>query len=449
MIKSIAHHRSLSVLIMLVLLAAFIPVQTAQAAVVPTFSIVSFVSDTSVTIQTSNFPADQIFTVRMGAYGTLAIGGVEVATTNSGAGGAFQATYNIPDSLKGLDRIAIRMDSPAGYYAYNWFQNKGAATGGPVVSGYAGIPTFSIVNVVTDDKVKVRTNNFPANKEFTVKMGAYGTLAIGGVTVATTNSGAGGAFEAEYSIPDSLKGSAKIAVRMDSPEGYYAYNWFVNTSSTGGTGGPVSGYTGIPTFSIKSVDKDNTVTITTSNFPSGADFTVRMGAYGTAGVGGTVVATTNSGSGGAFEATYSIPDSLKGSAKIALRMESSAGYYAYNWFWNNTSATSGGTGGPVDSGTAYTGIPTFTISSVVRDGSVTVLTNNLPANVDFTVRMGAYGTAGIGGIEVATFNSGSGGSMSLTYNVPDALKGSAKIAIRMESTAGFFAYNWFWNTTTS
>ena len=37
---------------------------------------------------------------------------------------------------------------------------------------------------------------------------------------------------------------------------------------------------------------------------------------------------------------------------------------------------------------AYTGIPTFSIQSVVADGSVTVLTNNFPPNQTFTVRMG-------------------------------------------------------------
>ncbi len=34
------------------------------------------------------------------------------------------AVYTIPASLHGLDRIAIRMDSPEGYYSYNWFWNN-------------------------------------------------------------------------------------------------------------------------------------------------------------------------------------------------------------------------------------------------------------------------------------------------------------------------------------
>jgi hypothetical protein len=325
------------------------------------------VKDVSVTIQTNNLPPNQTFTVRMGPIGTKAIGGTVVGTTDSGAGGTLKLTYNIPASLKGSAQIAIRMDSPAGYFAYNWFDNVtfGATTGTvsptktpgtatptktpaagtptktPVGTTYSGIPTFSIVSVVTDTSVTIKTNNFPANKTFVVRMGAFGTRAIGGIEVGTTESGSGGAFEKTYNIPASLKGSAKIAIRMDSTTGgYFAYNWFYNSSTavTTGTPGPtkIPGYSGYPTFSISAVVKDTSVTIKAKNVPPNQTFTVRMGAYGTRAVGGTVVGTKESGAGGEFEATYTIPAGLKGAEKIAIRMDSPAGYFAFNWFWNDT-----------------------------------------------------------------------------------------------------------------
>ncbi len=91
-----------------------------------------------------------------------------------------------------------------------------------------------------------------------------------------------------------------------------------------------------PTFGIKSVVKDQTVTIRTAGFPANTTFTVRMGKMGTQGIGGTVVTTTSSGAGGVFEATYSIPAALRGEKQIAIRLESANGYYSYNWFWNTT-----------------------------------------------------------------------------------------------------------------
>lgn len=433
-----------ALLIAVVLFAAMVPVAPVQAATVPTFSIISINPGVSITVQTANFPSGQNFTVRMGPYGTLAIGGVAVGTIDS-PGGAFQATFAIPDTLKSLDRIAIRMDSSGGYYAYNWFWNNSSGTGGTPAPVVTTVPTFKIKDVVLDSKVTIVTSNFPANVEFKVRMGAYGTLAIGGTEVATLNSGSGGSFEATFDIPAGLKGSQRIAIRLDSGPGYFAYNWFWNNTSSGGTGG-IPGYTGIPTFSIKSVEKDSKVTIVTNNFPKELDFRVRMGAYGTQGVGGTEIATLNSGSGGSFEATFDIPEGLKGSQRIAIRLENTAtGYYAYNWFWNNTAntgtSTDGGTGGIP----GYSGIPTFNITGVTRDSSVTVQTYNLPPNQEFTVRMGPYGTLGVGGVVVTTFNSGAGGAQSLTFSVPDGLKGSDRIAVRMDCPAGFFAFNWFWN----
>lgn len=100
------------------------PTVTAAPFVIPTFGIARVVRDTSVTIQTANFPARQTFTARMGAYGTRAIGGAVVGTVDSGNGGSFSATFNIPANLKGAQKIAIRLESASGYFAYNWFWNS-------------------------------------------------------------------------------------------------------------------------------------------------------------------------------------------------------------------------------------------------------------------------------------------------------------------------------------
>lgn len=315
------------------------------------------------------------------------------------------------------------------------------------------IPTFSIVSVVADTSVTIKTYNFPADQTFTVKMGAYGTLGIGGIEVAKTDSGTGGTFVATYNIPAALKGSAKIAIRLDSTSsGYYSYNWFQNIAATT----PPTGYTGYPYFFIESVVQDKSVTIKAYNFPADESFTVKMGLYGTRGIGGTKVVEIDSGEGGSFTATYTIPDGLKGLYQIAIRLESTTSlYYAYNWFYNNTAPAPTSTPEPTPTPvptttpvTSYSGIPTFSIVSVVKDTSVTVKTNNFPAEDSFKVRMGAYGTRGVGGTVVATTDSDEGGTFTVTYKIPAELEGSSRIAIRLESpTTGYYAYNWFYNNT--
>ena len=96
---------------------------TPVSEVIPTISIVAVVQDNKVTIQTHDYPANTDFDVRMGEIGTLGINGVLIGTINSGKGGSFTSTFDIPQKLYGHDKIAIRLESKAGYYSYNWFLN--------------------------------------------------------------------------------------------------------------------------------------------------------------------------------------------------------------------------------------------------------------------------------------------------------------------------------------
>lgn len=384
-------------LVLVMLLAGYTP---GAASGTPFTTIVSVNKDVSVTISGINFPADQTFTVRMGAFGTLGVGGTVVGTKEPSSSTSFTATYNIPASLVGASKIAIRFDSPQGYYAYDFFVNNptaATATTGPTAtagptktpgptntpgpsptpkptSSYKGpIPTISITGVQQGVNVSIVTKDYPANQTFTVRIGEYGTLGIGGTVVGTLNSGAGGVITQSFTIPTALASREKLSIRLDSNLGYYSYDWFNNNASFGttaatatvtGTAGPtatpaatatpggptatpsatptvgptssvpVAGYVGIPTFSIASVVKDQSVTISGVNFPPGQTFTVRMGAFGTMGIGGTTIATFNSGAGGSFSATYPIPAALADNMQIAIRLETGY-YYAYNWFWNN------------------------------------------------------------------------------------------------------------------
>lgn len=325
------------------------------------------------------------------------------------------------------------------------------------------IPTFVVVSVVPDVKVTIRTANFPANKDFIVTMGKNHTLGVGGVVVATTNSGAGGSFQATYDIPLSLKGQAIIAIRLQAKTGkYYAYNWFANSSTPQSTIGipiPTSSistpsgthisqtpgiiaqtprapiYRGYPYFGITGVVRDTKVTISGANFPLNKDFKVLMGPYGYYGLGGAQVASINTGSSSVFNATYDIPSTVKGLERIAIRMDSTDGiYYAYNWFFNRSTA-----------GVAVITNISFSIQSIVSDSSVTILAQNFPTNADYDVLMGLYGTQGINGISVGTAKSTTGGSFSATFNIPPGLKGQQQIAIRLVGKDGSFAYNWFYN----
>jgi hypothetical protein len=216
------------------------------------------------------------------------------------------------------------------------------------VSGYTGFPTFSIESVVVDKSVTIKTNNLPPNDTFTVTMGKIGSLGVGGTVVKNTDSGTGGSQTLTYDIPSTLVGQSLVAIRLQSPTtGYYAYNWFFNdttasapapqpTPTPSATPSP-SGYSGFPTITITAVKQGQTVTVSGINFPPADTFTVLMGAIGSRGIGGKDAGTTNTGRGGSFTETFTIPSSLAGADQIAIRLQSpTSGYFAFNWFWNAT-----------------------------------------------------------------------------------------------------------------
>jgi hypothetical protein len=230
----------------------------------------------------------------------------------------------------------------------------------------------------------------------------------------------------------------------------------------------VSAATKIPTFSIKEVVKDVSVSVETKDFPANTDFIVMMGEYNTKGVKGIQVATFNSGAGGAFAATFNIPEALKGRAIISIRMEGTGGWYSYNWFHNDPNGTwpvvtpaptstpaptttpaPTETPAPTTPPKPVVKYPSFTITAVKANETVSIKGINFPANTDFVVKMGKMWTMGIGGTEAAKFNSGEGGTFEATFPIPAGLKDMIRISIRMDGTGGWYAYNWFWNNTTN
>lgn len=327
----------------------------------------------------------------------------------------------------------------------------------PVTSN--SLPWFDILDVYPGHWVVLRCYNFYSGIDFQFLMGKHGTEGVDGIYVDNANDRTAEVFEITLEIPYSLRNENRIDIRAVSSEGYYYYDSFFNVGayssavSTGGTDTAYAYTAYIPTFDITAVTADTSVAILTHNFPAGQTFTVRMGPYGSYGIGGTIVGTTDSGAGGSFAAVYTIPDVLKGSSMIAIRMDSPQGYYSFNYFYNNT-ATVTAAAQPAATPTAvpivpatYTGFPYFYVSKVVKDVSVTIDGHNFPPGRSYKVMMGAYNTYGIGGIVVGLTDSDGGGNLVATYNIPAALAGSDLIAIRMESMGGDYAYNWFYNNT--
>jgi hypothetical protein len=220
------------------MVASITPVQAA----VPDTSIVAVVKNESVTIQTTNFPANHTFHVLMGYNGTQGINGYLVSKVSTGDGGSFLAKFYIPSQLSGEDVIAIRFESvtEAKYFTYNWFYNDTAT--GPSDITYPddssgqnynilppGFPTFDIVSSVKGSSVTVETRYFPAHERFAVFMQDGDSQAIKLYEVGGIETGEGHILTATFSIPAELRWEEKIKIIFyNINDGFRTYNLFYN-----------------------------------------------------------------------------------------------------------------------------------------------------------------------------------------------------------------------------
>jgi hypothetical protein len=125
---------------------------------------------------------------------------------------------------------------------------------------------------------------------------------------------------------------------LKDPNHIYAGNRICIQSATVSSPTSSGAISVIPTFSINSVVKNQTVTIQTYNFPANKTFDVLMDRIGTQAIYGIPAGSVNTNDGGSFVVTFQIPAALKGLNQIAVRLEASdsSGFFAYNWFYNQT-----------------------------------------------------------------------------------------------------------------
>ena len=132
---------------------------------------------------------------------------------------------------------------------------------------------FEVIAVKADESVTIRTKDFPIKTKFTVLMDVAGYRAVDGIQAAEFDSGKGGKVEATFPIPAELKGKVILAIRLESKDGYEAYNWFFNRTMLLATPDPNKK----PEIAFANVKKNTSAAISGKNLPASTTFTVRIG----------------------------------------------------------------------------------------------------------------------------------------------------------------------------
>ena len=321
-------------------------------------------------------------------------------------------------------------------------------TGTPGIPNTGSNPVFSVSSVKKDQSATIKVSGYPANKNFNILMGKIGTQAVNGLLVGTGKTSSSGSFSVTVNIPAKLQGQSTIAIRIEAADdsGYYAYNWFYNKTRASDSGGSDSGsYTA--GLAVTSVVEDKSVSFKAGNLLLNRTYSVYLDRKNSSDkITGVYVASITTNSNGYVATTVQIPLEYKDRRELSLRLVSNDGksFVATSWFLNATS--NDGTG----SGTVAGIVPTFSILAVVKDDSVTIQTYNFPANKQFEVLMGRMGTQGINGVRVDKIKSDKDGSFKVTFSIPEKLQGRSQIALRLQAAdgSGYYAYNWFYNSTT-
>lgn len=396
-------HFFFELVLIFVLSISITAVYAEDGDVYPSYTITDIIPGASVTILTRDFPADSEFVVSMKDMNSTG-DFIDAVRFNTQTGGSFSVTIGIPADLVSVSEIAMLVGNGDGIQIPSSFSNGtpasvpyyGEYTGYGVYTGY---PSFTIKDVVPGKGVVISAVNFPANMNFNITMGAYNPCGLGQF-VESFNSGAGGSFEKTISIPQNLAAVTPISIRMDSMEGFYAYNWFGNIGaassaivSTGSTTAVQCNFNIFPSFFIKSVVKGESVTIETRDFPANSNFTVKMGYY------------------------------VKGS-------HSSWGYF-----------TPGFPGSPSN-------FPMFSTQSFYGNSyGFPPIGGFDPFYPQHGYPDGKKNDLAFVGIEVGTYDTGDGTPQTLTYQIPADLKAYDPIVVWIEDkgACGFYAFNYFWN----
>lgn len=434
----------------------------------------------SVTIRVAEFPKGRTYQVYIGIPGNYMSDATRVGFISDGKGVNFSKTFSIPQALAHKTHLAIYIwDKTDNSHGYDIFANdtgfnfktemsftpvhrSSAQSAGKSVGIFNG-PTVWIGKKGFPNTFDVAFDDFYGEGSYSIFIGVNNDD-FPGILVGYADQTNGPRFTKTFSIPTELKSADELKVAVvnafNGHSGSMAFIYDDGYVSVAPEGFFTTTYVGDSTYkynstatpftNILNVVPDGEVTLQVFNFPPDKDFIVKMGPMGTRGINGFVIGTQNSGEGGSFIATYPIPPQLYGSEMISIRMEStSSDHFVYDYFLNKDGFSSDLAADPsngdwvLPAGT----YPNTQVVGAVQGTSVTIKGTNFTLNDTYTVRMGAIGTQGVGGVVVDTYQTGSSSTFTATFSIPASLQSASQIAIRFESNnSPYYAYDWFYNS---
>ena len=208
----------------------------ALASGTPTLEVRSVKQNESVTLRAYNFLPDMDVQVRMEAIGVSSSS--VIAGVLRTVAGTFDVVIPLPASLRDNAQISVRFETTTNALLSSiTYNNSNVIQITPVVpvtgggTGGRG-PRLNVVAVDENKKVTARILGMPTFTDFSIKVGPFYGFSKQGVIVGSVNSGSNGDVTFTVNLPDVAKDVSLLAIRVDSKNGYYAYNSFRNVDFT-------------------------------------------------------------------------------------------------------------------------------------------------------------------------------------------------------------------------
>ncbi len=223
----------------------------------PTLEVRSVKFNESVTLRVYNFPADTDVQVRMEAIGVPSSS--VIAGVLRTVAGTFDVVIPLPTVLRDNSQISVRFETTAGaLLASTTYANSNLIQVTPVVPVTGGStggrgPRLNVVGVDENRTVTARIIGMPAYTDFSIKVGPFYGFSKQGEIVGNINSGSNGDITFTVNLPGSAIDVSLLAIRVDSKNGFYAYNSFRNVDFASSGGGSTSDTTSYqPSCSVQS-----------------------------------------------------------------------------------------------------------------------------------------------------------------------------------------------------
>lgn len=199
----------------------------------PYIDIIGVEKNKTVTVQANRFPAGQTFSVRIGPFKDFFKKYVSAGTVHSGNGGSFKFSIALPESVKDVEMITIRLDSAQGAYAFNAFKN---VSGGTVVVTDPPQQPSAVCSIVSTSPSKTLKPREDFDAVWTVKNTSGKTWEMQSVDYKFVSGTEMQKYGKTFDFKQTVKSGETVSIVVDmlAPDkaGTYSTTWAIVQGST-------------------------------------------------------------------------------------------------------------------------------------------------------------------------------------------------------------------------